>query len=56
LVRNHGPVPLINPKDFFLEVKGYVNTPLKLSLDDIKKYKKVTVCAVIQVCFNLSSL
>lgn len=38
-VRNHGGVPEINEDDFELEIDGFVNKPMKLSMRDLKNEK-----------------
>ncbi|MCJ1298000.1 hypothetical protein MMC08_000789 [Hypocenomyce scalaris] len=35
-VRNHGGIPTINEDDYFLEVGGLVNKPMRLSMQDLK--------------------
>ena len=53
-VRNHLPVPRVNPESYRLEVKGEgVKTPLSLSLEDLKtEFPRHTVTATIQCAGN----
>ena len=46
-IRNHHPVPIINPKDFKLNISTKDST-LNLSLDDLKKLKSKKVITTIQ--------
>jgi sulfite oxidase len=47
-VRNHLPVPNVNPEDYVLEVGGEGLPTVKLTLEDLKKLPAVTVTATIQ--------
>jgi sulfite oxidase len=48
-VRNHGPVPEIDPQSFRLRVEGRVRRPLELSLADLAaSHQRVSVPAVLQ--------
>ena len=53
-VRNHLPVPQVDPDTYVLEVKGEgIDTPLKISLRDLKtKYPKHKVTSTIQCAGN----
>lgn len=52
-IRNHGPVPDIDPEKYTLEVNGLVKKNLLLSLHDIKtKFTKHTVMATLQCAGN----
>jgi sulfite oxidase len=51
-VRNHGPVPVIDPAAFRLEVKGLIERPLSLSLPDLAAYEPVEVVAALQCAGN----
>ncbi|XP_025101579.1 LOW QUALITY PROTEIN: sulfite oxidase-like [Pomacea canaliculata] len=54
-VRNHLPVPNINPRSFTLEVQG-PKKELKLSINDLKKqFKKKSVVSVVQCAGNRRS-
>ncbi len=46
------PLELLQPEKFRLEVKGKVNTPLTLTLDELKKFEPVEVVAVNQCSGN----
>ncbi|VDL84032.1 unnamed protein product, partial [Nippostrongylus brasiliensis] len=50
-VRNHMPVPQVDPKKHTLVIEGMgVRRPLKLSVDELKKnYKPVSITSVVQV-------
>lgn len=48
-VRNHGPVPEVDPETFRLRVEGLVRRPLELSLADLAaSSERLTVPAVLQ--------
>ncbi|XP_065175205.1 sulfite oxidase-like [Sycon ciliatum] len=52
-VRNHLPVPNVEPKKYVLEVTAPGREPLKLSLQDLKeKFTKHTVVATLQCAGN----
>ena len=52
-VRNHLPVPEVDPKDFVLEVSGEGMKPVKLNLEDLKSnFVKYTVTATLQCAGN----
>lgn len=54
-VRNHLPVPNIDPRSFTLEVQG-PKKELKLSINDLKKqFKKKSVVSVVQCAGNRRS-
>lgn len=55
-VRNHLPVPDVDPDDYELEICGRGIKPIVLKLDDIKtKFKKHTITSVIQCAGNRRS-
>lgn len=55
-IRNHLPVPLVDPSEFVLEVKGEGIEPVRLSLDDLRsKFKQYTVAATVQCAGNRRS-
>eukprot|EP01127_Copromyxa_protea_P009923 TRINITY_DN237_c0_g1_i1.p1 TRINITY_DN237_c0_g1~~TRINITY_DN237_c0_g1_i1.p1 ORF type:complete len:543 (-),score=130.22 TRINITY_DN237_c0_g1_i1:182-1810(-) len=47
-VRNHLPVPDVDPKEYVLEVSGEGLPTIKLTLEDLKKLPQYTVAATIQ--------
>ncbi|GAM17265.1 hypothetical protein SAMD00019534_004400 [Acytostelium subglobosum LB1] len=52
-VRNHAPVPVINPDTYMLKIDGLVENPVLLSLNDIKtKFEKITITAHLQCAGN----
>ncbi|MBO0720594.1 MAG: sulfite oxidase [Blastocatellia bacterium] len=51
-VRDHLPTPEKPGGDWRLTVDGEVNTPLKLSLDDLKKFPKVTNAVTMECAGN----
>lgn len=53
-VRNHLPVPMIDPEDYELEISGIgIDKPISLNLNDIKtKFKKHKIVATIQCAGN----
>jgi sulfite oxidase len=55
-VRNHLPVPDIDPKDYELELDGLgVKKPVSFSLADLKKLPRTTITASIQCAGNRRS-
>ncbi|XP_064473334.1 sulfite oxidase-like [Ornithodoros turicata] len=55
-VRNHLPVPEINPAEYELEIAGLDGKEHTLTLDDLKtKFPKVTVTSVVQCAGNRRS-
>ena len=55
-VRNHGPVPTIDPDGYRLAVRGLVETPLSLSLDELGGVgDKVSVAATLACAGNRRS-
>lgn len=54
-VRNHLPVPVIDPKEYELELLGIGVDETTLSLDDLKKFPKRTVTTTIQCAGNRRS-
>jgi sulfite oxidase len=51
-VRNHGPVPEIDPSAYRLRVGGLVERPLELTLDDIRALPVREVAATLQCAGN----
>jgi len=51
-VRNHLPVPEIDPEEYELEVEGKGVKEIKLTLEDLKKMPKHTIVAAIQCAGN----
>ncbi|EEC05750.1 sulfite-dehydrogenase, putative, partial [Ixodes scapularis] len=55
-VRNHLPVPDVNPEDYVLEVESIDGESQVLTLEDIKtKFEKVTITSVVQCAGNRRS-
>ena len=55
-VRNHLPVPLVDPKKYSLEVKCQGQEPVELTLEDLKtKFEQYTITATIQCAGNRRS-
>jgi sulfite oxidase len=54
-VRNHLPVPIVDPKNFVLEVEGEGLKKIKLTLDDLKKFKEHKVVSTVQCAGNRRS-
>ena len=55
-VRNHLPVPVVDPNKYVLEVKGQGQEPVYLTLDDLRtKFKQYTITATIQCAGNRRS-
>jgi sulfite oxidase len=51
-VRHHLPVPLIDSKDYKLEIEIPGKKPIELSLDELKKLPKTTVMVTLQCAGN----
>ena len=51
-ITSHASPALIDPDTFRLEVKGKVNSPLMLTLEDLKRFEPVEVVAVNQCSGN----
>ena len=51
-VRNHGTVPTLDAGRYRLTVRGGKGGPLSLSLDDLRRFPRQTVTAVIQCAGN----
>jgi DMSO/TMAO reductase YedYZ molybdopterin-dependent catalytic subunit len=51
-VRNHFPVPAIEPKTFKLTVEGHVENKLELALDDLKRLGEVSRDIVLECAGN----
>eukprot|EP01114_Cavostelium_apophysatum_P016568 TRINITY_DN4743_c0_g1_i1.p1 TRINITY_DN4743_c0_g1~~TRINITY_DN4743_c0_g1_i1.p1 ORF type:complete len:587 (+),score=108.53 TRINITY_DN4743_c0_g1_i1:53-1813(+) len=55
-VRNHLPVPKVDPKNYVIEITGEGLQPMRLTLDDIKeKFHHKTVVAALQCSGNRRS-
>jgi sulfite oxidase len=51
-VRSHMPVPEVDPAGWVLKIGGEVNSPISLSLDELKKLPAVTVTATLECAGN----
>jgi len=52
-VRNHGPVPLVDPAAYQLEISGLVHTPLRLSLAELRdRFPRHSVTATLMCAGN----
>jgi sulfite oxidase len=52
-VRNHAPVPEVDPKTYRLAIDGLVRQPLSLSLDDLRRdFRHLEVPATLQCAGN----
>jgi sulfite oxidase len=52
-VRNHGPIPVIDPADYRLVVGGMVEQPLTLTLADLqRRFARVSVIATLECAGN----
>ena len=51
-VRSHMPVPQVDPSTWSLKIGGEVNSPIALSLDEIKKLPAVTITATLECAGN----
>ena len=38
-VRNHGPVPVIDVKNYYLEISGLIRRPKKMEIEELKAGK-----------------
>ena len=55
-VRNHGPVPEVDPASYRLTVSGLVREPLSLSLEDLRgRFERVSVAATLMCAGNRRS-
>ncbi len=54
-IRNNGPVPDIDPGTWRLQVSGAVDTPLELSLDDLRQRDVVTSTSFLECSGNSRS-
>jgi hydroxyacylglutathione hydrolase len=55
-IRNHGPIPEVDPAAFRLTVRGLVSEPLTLSLDELRqRFERVTVIAYLSCAGNRRS-
>lgn len=50
--RNHGSIPEVNPDGYRLTVGGLVDSPLELSMEDLRGFPKKEVTAVMQCAGN----
>ncbi|MFO0877325.1 MAG: sulfite oxidase [Gemmataceae bacterium] len=55
-VRNHYPIPKLDPRSYRLEVVGAVKRPLTLTLDDLQKIKSRTLSVTMECAGNGRSL
>src|SRR4051812_33134226 len=51
-IRNHGDIPRVDPEACRLTVDGLVESPLSLSLGDLRRFARVTVGATLQCAGN----
>lgn len=51
-IRSHAPTPAIDPAEWRLSVTGLVDTPLELSLDDLRGMEVQTVTAFLECSGN----
>jgi sulfite oxidase len=51
-VRSHLPVPQVDPSAWTLKIGGEVNSPISLTLDEIKKLPAVTVTMTLECAGN----
>lgn len=51
-VRSHGNTPTVDPGAFALTIGGLVETPLSLSLDDLRTFPQTSVEATMQCAGN----
>src|SRR5688572_16257110 len=51
-VRSHIPVPQVDPSTWTLKIGGEVNSPISLSLDEIKKLPATTVTMTLECAGN----
>ena len=51
-VRSHMPVPQVDAATWSLKIGGEVNSPISLSLDEIKKLPAVTITATLECAGN----
>ena len=52
-VRNHFPVPVVDPQEFLLEISGDGISTVKLTLDELKsKFTEYTITAALQCAGN----
>lgn len=55
-VRNHLPVPVVDPEEYILELEGPGGETQSLTLEDLKtKFPKVSVTSVVQCAGNRRS-
>jgi DMSO/TMAO reductase YedYZ molybdopterin-dependent catalytic subunit/glyoxylase-like metal-dependent hydrolase (beta-lactamase superfamily II)/rhodanese-related sulfurtransferase len=55
-VRNHGPIPAVDPFTYRLTVRGLVGEPLTLSLADLRqRFEHVTLVAIVSCAGNRRS-
>ena len=55
-IRNHGPIPELDPADYRLTVRGLVAEPLTLSLDDLRqRFERVGTTAYLSCAGNRRS-
>src|SRR5262245_10885362 len=51
-VRSHMPVPQVDASTWALKIGGEVNSPISLTLDEIKKLPAVTITATLECAGN----
>lgn len=51
-LRNHGDIPAVDAGTFRLEIDGLVESPLSLSLADLRRLPRITVGATLQCAGN----
>lgn len=51
-IRNNGPVPDLDPETWRLSITGLVDTPMELSLDDLKARDVVTITSFLECSGN----
>ncbi len=54
-IRSHHGVPLVDRENFFLEIDGLVEKPLRLTLKDLEDYPPLTLHAVLECAGNWRS-
>jgi hydroxyacylglutathione hydrolase len=55
-IRNHGPIPEVDPADYRLAVRGLVSEPMTLALDELRqRFERVTATAYLSCAGNRRS-
>ena len=52
IVRNHGAVPKLDWKTHRIEIGGMVEKPMSISMDELVKFKTITVAATVTCAGN----